>query len=140
MLKMLALCRTSELALTDKRSTFTFTLSFQGTLRSSLSIHALRACVYIYIQQLSSSSWAPTLWFNIDLTGLTTTTPDQPTPTLPHTQMLYSIHFSEFITMCFTRKQTKQENTPSLPFLYYTKLAADSYKAGTALILREQVQ
>ena len=125
---MLALCRTCELALTDKRSNcpmFTFTLSFQGTLRSSLSIHALRACVYIYIQQLSSSR-APTLWFNIDLTGLTTTTPDQPTPTPPHTQMLYPIHFSEFITMSFVRKQTKHENTPSLPFLYDTKMATDS--------------
>ena len=33
--------------------------------RSSLSINALRACVYIYIRQLSSFR-APTLWF-IDL-------------------------------------------------------------------------
>ena len=84
-MRMLALCRTCELALADKRSNcpmFTFTLSFQGTLRSSLNIHALHACVYIYIQQLSSSR-ATTLWFNIDLTVLTTTTPDQPTPTPP---------------------------------------------------------
>ena len=36
--------------------------------RSSLSINALCACVYICIWQLSS--WAPTLWF-IDLTVAT---------------------------------------------------------------------
>ena len=37
--------------------------------RSSLGINALRACVYIYIRQLSSFR-APTLWF-IDLTVTT---------------------------------------------------------------------
>ena len=37
--------------------------------RGSLSINALHACVYVYIQQLSSFR-APTLWF-IDLTVAT---------------------------------------------------------------------
>ena len=43
--------------------------AFLAVSRSSLSINALRACVYIYIRQLSSFR-APTLWF-IDLTVAT---------------------------------------------------------------------
>ena len=63
-----------------------------------LSINALHTCVYIYIWQLSSFR-APKLWF-IDLSHY-----------LP-----YSIHFSEFMPIYFTRKQTKHENTQSPPF------------------------
>ena len=40
-----------------------------ASLRTSLSINALRACVYIYIRQLSNFR-APTLWF-IDVTVAT---------------------------------------------------------------------
>ena len=62
-------------------------------LKEALSINALRACVYIYIRQLSSFR-APTLWF-IDLT-LTT----------GHIQ--YTFLSCNFF---WTRKRTKHENT-----------------------------
>ena len=39
----------------------------------------------------------------------------------------------------FTRKRPKHENTRSPPFLYDTKMAADSYWARKALILRERL-
>ena len=52
---------------------------------------------------------------------------------LPH-----SIHFSEFMSVVFTRKRTKHKNTRSPPFLYDTKMAADGYYARKALILRER--
>ena len=39
----------------------------------------------------------------------------------------YSLHFSKFIQIYFTRKQTKYENTRSLPFSYDMKMASDSY-------------
>ena len=73
-----------------------------------LSINALRACVYIYIRQLSSFR-APTfcclsIWMSY----------------LP-----YSLRFSEFMPISFTRKRTKHENTRSPPFSYHTKRAAD---------------
>ena len=38
--------------------------------------------------------------------------------------LLYSLHFSEFMLIFFTRKRTKHENTRSPPFLYDTKMAA----------------
>ena len=68
--------------------------------RSSPSINALRACVYIYIRQLSSFR-APTLWF-IHVTVATC-----------HIQYT-------FLSLCrflfFKRKRTKHENTRSPPF------------------------
>ena len=79
--------------------------------RGSLSINALRACVYIYIRQLSSFR-APTLWF-IDVTVVTC-----------HIQYT-------FLSLC---RLTKHENTP--PFSYDTKMAAGSYWARKALIRR----
>ena len=39
---------------------------------------------------------------------------------LPH-----SIHFSEFMQICFTRKRTKHKNTGSLPFSYDSKIASN---------------
>ena len=41
-----------------------------ASLRSSLGINALRACVYVYIPRQFSSFRAPTLWF-IDVTVAT---------------------------------------------------------------------
>ena len=37
----------------------------------------------------------------------------------------YSMHFSEFMSIFFTRKRTKHENTRSPPFSYDTKMAAE---------------
>ena len=67
--------------------------------RSSLSINALRACVYIYIRQLSSFRM-PTLWF-IDLTVATCH--------IHHT-------FLSLRQIFFTSKWTKHKKTGSLPF------------------------
>ena len=78
---------------------------FQG--RSSLSINALHACVYIYIGQLGSFR-AP-MWF-INLTVTTC-----------HIQ----IHFSEFMSIFFMRKWTKHKNTQIPPVLYDVKMATD---------------
>ena len=36
----------------------------------------------------------------------------------------YPMHFSEFMPISFSRKQTKHENTQSLPFSYLIKMAA----------------
>ena len=75
--------------------------------KEALSINALRTCVYVYIQQLSSFS-VPMLWF-INLTVATC-----------------YIHFSDFMPI-FLRKWTKHENTRSLPFSYdWLKMAASS--------------
>ena len=38
--------------------------------------------------------------------------------------LLHSIHFSEFMSVVFTRKWTKHKNTRSPPFSYDTKMAA----------------
>ena len=68
-----------------KRFSFFFFLSvslFLSFKRSSPGINALRACVYIYIRQLSSFR-APTLWF-IDLTVAT-----------------FHIQYTEFMPMIF---------------------------------------
>ena len=78
-------------------------------LRSSLGISALRTCVYIYIQQLSSFR-APMLWF-IDLTVATC-----------HIQYT-------FLSLCQFVSRENGQNTKilSLPFSYdNTKMAADS--------------
>ena len=75
-------------------------------IRGFLGINALHACVYIYIQELSS--FVTTLWF-IDLTVATC-----------HIQYL-----SEFMSKHLTRKRAKHKNTRSLPFSYDTKMAAD---------------
>ena len=83
---------------------------FSSVQRSALSINAFHACVYMYTEQLSSFR-VLTLWF-IDLT----------VAALP-----YSIHFSEFIPVSFTRKQAKHKNTQSLPFSYDAKMAANGY-------------
>ena len=40
--------------------------------------------------------------------------------------LLYSIHFSEFMPISFTRKQTKYGNTRSPPFSYDMKMAANT--------------
>ena len=77
-------------------------------LLSDLFIFTLRACVYIYIRQLSSFM-APTSWF-IDLTVATC-----------HIQYT-------FLSLCqffFTRKWTKHEKTRSAQCLYDTKVAAN---------------
>ena len=80
-------------------------------LKEPLSIYALRACVYIYIRQLSSFR-APTLWF-ID-----------PTVTTCHIQYTF---LSLCQVMFFKRKRTKHENTRSPTFSYDTKMAIDGY-------------
>ena len=54
--------------------------------------------------------------------------------------LTYSIYFSEFMPIVFTRKRTKHENTRSPPFWYHTKMVADGYKARKALILRELLE
>ena len=77
--------------------------------RSSLSINALRACVYIYIRQLSSFR-APTLWF-IDLSVATF-----------HIQYTF-LSLCQFISQ--NKAGEKHENTRSPPFLNDTKMAAD---------------
>ena len=79
-----------------------------------LSINTLRACVYIYIRQLSSFK-APT-WF-IDLTVASC-----------HIQCTF-LSFCQFL---FTKKRTNLE-----PFSYDTKMAPDGYWARKALINRE---
>ena len=93
-------------------SSFIMTSSCKSALvRSSLSINALRACVYI--QQLSSFR-VPKLWC-IDLTVATC-----------HIQC-------NFLSLCeffFTRKLTKQKNIRS------PKMAAAGCLACKALILR----
>ena len=73
--------------------------------------------VYIYVRQLSSFR-APTLWF-IDLTVATC-----------HIQYTFLS-----LSIFFTRKRTKHENTRSPPFSYDTKMAADGYWARKALML-----
>ena len=70
----------------------------------------LHACVYIYIQQLSSF-WVPTLWF-IDLTVATCY--------IQYTCL-------SFMQICFTRKRTKHKSTRSPPFLYHMKMATDGF-------------
>ena len=86
-----------DMALTwSTERTITLTVDFK---EARLSITALRACVYIYIRQLSSFR-APTLWF-IDLTIWS---------------VCYSTHFSEFMPLIFfTKKRTKRENTRRWP-------------------------
>ena len=79
----------------------------------------MRACVYIYIWQLSSFR-APTLWF-IYRTIL-----------LAIFNTLFLV-YANFVTV----KRTEHENTRSPPFSYDTKMAADGYWARKALILRE---
>ena len=74
------------------------------SLRSSVSINALLARVYIYIRQLSSA-----------LLGR----PRSDCRYLPYPKL-----FSEFTPMFFTRKRTKRENTRSPPFSYDMKMAA----------------
>ena len=77
-------------------------------MRGSLSINALRACVYIYIRQLSSFR-APTLWF-IDLTVAT-----------------YHIQYT-FLSLCqccFT--ENGQDTKILVWYSYDTKMAADGY-------------
>ena len=76
-------------------------------IKEALGINALRACVYIYMRQLSSFR-VPTLWF-IHLTVATC-----------HIQ-----YFSEFMPIFFMRKWTKHENTQSTPFSYHTEMAAN---------------
>ena len=66
-------------------------LNKEGYQRSSFSINALRACVYVYTRQLSSFR-APTLWF-VDLTVATWH--------IPNTFWVYAIFF-------FTRKADKR--------------------------------
>ena len=94
-------------------------LQFSDCFREALSTNALRACVYIYIPQLSSFR-ALTLWF-IDLTVA-----------------IYLIQYT-FLSLCqfFTRKRTKHDNTRSPPFSYDTKMAAGGYWTRKTLILRE---
>ena len=50
----------------------------------------------------------------------------------------YSIHFSEFMPILFTRKQTKHGNAQSSPFSYNMKMAVDGYYACKALTVRER--
>ena len=80
------------------------------THKEALSINALCACVYIYIQQLSSFR-VPMLWF-INLTVAT-----------------FHIQYTSEFKSIFSRAQ-------SLPFSYYT-MATDGYLVPKALILRE---
>ena len=83
-------------------------LSLSRNLKEALSINALRACVYIYIRQLSPFR-APTLWF-IDLTV--------PTCHIQYTFLSLCQHFF------FTTERTKHENTR---LSYDMKMAADGY-------------
>ena len=89
-------------------------------IKEALSVLMLCTPVfYIYIWQLASFRAAHAVVYRSDCRYLS-----------------YSIHFSEFMPIIFMRKQTKHENTLSLPFSYGTKMAVDSYWAGKALILR----
>ena len=90
--------RTTRKDLQEKSATNTKTLA---TIKQTLSINALCACVYIYIRQPSSFR-EPTVVYRSDC--------------------CYT-----FLSLClffFTRKRTKHENAQSPPFFYVTKMAA----------------
>ena len=72
---------------------------FFNSLRSSLAVNALYACVYIYIRQLLLG-W-PRCGLSIWLSYLP-----------------YSVHRSEFMLILLTRKRTKHENTRSATFVW----------------------
>ena len=99
--------------------------------RGSLSINALRACVYIYIRQLGSFR-APTLWL-IDLTLPSSFPGSFP---YPGGDIQYTFLSSFFLYVNFFHEKTRKYSK-SPPFSYGIKMAADSYQARKALILRE---
>ena len=90
--------------------------------KEAITVDALRACIYIYIRQLSSFG-AATLWF-IDL--FVAYVPDLNT-------LLSLFHFFP------RRTRTKHENTRSLLFSYGMEMAANGYWARKVLRERDSL-
>ena len=117
-LQMLCSAEAREGSATEQRTTFVimiglwqrFILKRPERNWFSLCINALRACLYIYIRQLSSFRAPNVVVYRSYCRYL-----------------LYSVHFSEFMPIFFTRKRKKKQENTRPPFFYDTKMAAEGY-------------